>query len=323
MFGLRSVRSKITQATIRKYKVTVVRASGGIGQPLSLSLKLDNNVTQLSLYDVNTPGCRRYADISHINSSAKTKGFVTRGMSPNDISTALHDIKQKLVAWEVKPPPMAELRSCQQVLDSVLDAVSRLAQDHHNSLAELSNLRETLESEIASRIALESRLGAVEKELTTLEKEFNALEKEKETQHKIMLIRQIASAYQHKAAKFCGVGKQGKQFCITHEQLSKSADSSKFQKIEDMFQSEGLTDTSDINLSVKIVRELGFSTSHPSSMISGGAATYPDLVEILDSAGTAGLLSDLVVSDAKAILNVTSQLHNMLGLHGDLLDTTV
>jgi hypothetical protein len=203
--------------------------------------------------------------------------------------------------------------------------------NYNNSLsAELSNLRATLESEIVSRIALESRFNTLEKEFNSLKKESNALEKdlnalrkEKETQHQSMLLRQIASAYQHKAAKFCGVGKQGKQFCITHEQLSKSADSSKFQKIEDMFQSEGLTDTSDINLSVKIIRELGFSTSHPSSMISGGASTYPDLVEILDSAGTAGLLSDLVVSDAKAILNVTSQLHSMLGLHGDLLDTTV
>jgi malate dehydrogenase len=75
MFGLRSVSSKITQATIRNYKVAVVGASGGIGQPLSLLLKLDNNVTQLSLYDVvNTPGVA--ADISHINSPAKTKGFV-------------------------------------------------------------------------------------------------------------------------------------------------------------------------------------------------------------------------------------------------------
>jgi malate dehydrogenase len=75
MFGVRSVGSNLSKAALRNYKVAVVGASGGIGQPLSLLLKLDNNVTQLSLYDVvNTPGVA--ADISHINSPAKTRGFV-------------------------------------------------------------------------------------------------------------------------------------------------------------------------------------------------------------------------------------------------------
>jgi hypothetical protein len=74
------------------------------------------------------------------------------------ISKALHKIKQKLVAWEVQQPTTSELRRCQEVLDSVVDAVNMSAQDHHTSLAELSNLRATLESEIASRIALELRV---------------------------------------------------------------------------------------------------------------------------------------------------------------------
>jgi hypothetical protein len=198
---------------------------------------------------------------------------------------------------------------CTKSLDSVLDAVNMLAQDHHTSLAELSQMRATLESESASRIALDSRV--------------KALEKEKETQHKIMFIRQIASAYQHKAAKFCGVGKQGKQFCITHEQLSKNADASKFQQIELLFQPQGLTDTLDINSSVQIVKELGFYTSHPSTTISGGAATYDYLLGILDSACAEGLLSSAVNDDARAILKVTNQLHTMLALGGDILDTTV
>ncbi len=49
-------------------------AAGGIGQPLSLLMKMNPNVTSLSLYDiVNTPGVA--ADLSHINSPAKVTGY--------------------------------------------------------------------------------------------------------------------------------------------------------------------------------------------------------------------------------------------------------
>ncbi|KAH9946398.1 malate dehydrogenase [Epithele typhae] len=48
---------------------------GGIGQPLSLLLKNNPLVTQLSLFDiVNTPGVA--ADLSHINTPAKVQGFL-------------------------------------------------------------------------------------------------------------------------------------------------------------------------------------------------------------------------------------------------------
>mmetsp|Transcript_19570 Transcript_19570/g.40257 ORF Transcript_19570/g.40257 Transcript_19570/m.40257 type:complete len:348 (+) Transcript_19570:148-1191(+) len=54
-------------------KVAVLGANGGIGQPLSLLLKLSPNVTELSLYDiVGTPGVA--ADLSHIPSTAQVTG---------------------------------------------------------------------------------------------------------------------------------------------------------------------------------------------------------------------------------------------------------
>ena len=49
-------------------------AAGGIGQPLSLLLKMNTNVTSLSLYDiVHSPGVA--ADLSHIPTSAKITGY--------------------------------------------------------------------------------------------------------------------------------------------------------------------------------------------------------------------------------------------------------
>ncbi|KAF2639085.1 malate dehydrogenase [Massarina eburnea CBS 473.64] len=58
-------------------KAVVAGASGGIGQPLSLLLKADVNVTELALYDVvNTPGVA--ADLSHISSPAVVTGYLPK-----------------------------------------------------------------------------------------------------------------------------------------------------------------------------------------------------------------------------------------------------
>jgi len=55
--------------------VAVMGAAGGIGQPLSMLLKLNPAVTKLNLYDiVHTPGVA--ADLSHIETKAVTTGFV-------------------------------------------------------------------------------------------------------------------------------------------------------------------------------------------------------------------------------------------------------
>lgn len=59
----------------RGYKVAVLGAAGGIGQPLSLLLKLESKVTELSLFDVvRTPGVA--SDISHVCTGAKVSGYV-------------------------------------------------------------------------------------------------------------------------------------------------------------------------------------------------------------------------------------------------------
>ncbi|TPX34181.1 malate dehydrogenase [Synchytrium microbalum] len=56
-------------------KVAVLGAAGGIGQPLSLLMKANPLVTELSCYDVvNAVGVA--ADLSHINTPAKVAGYV-------------------------------------------------------------------------------------------------------------------------------------------------------------------------------------------------------------------------------------------------------
>jgi len=56
-------------------KAVVLGAAGAIGAPLSLLLKLNTRVVELSLFDiVNTPGV--VADLSHIDTPAKVEGYL-------------------------------------------------------------------------------------------------------------------------------------------------------------------------------------------------------------------------------------------------------
>ena len=60
----------LSTSSVANKNVAVMGASGGIGQPLSMLLKLNPAVTKLALYDiVHTPGVA--ADLSHIESKAE------------------------------------------------------------------------------------------------------------------------------------------------------------------------------------------------------------------------------------------------------------
>ncbi|KAL8541684.1 hypothetical protein ACS0TY_002805 [Phlomoides rotata] len=57
------------------FKVAILGAAGGIGQPLSLLMKMNPLVSVLHLYDVvNTPGVT--ADVSHMDTGAVVRGFL-------------------------------------------------------------------------------------------------------------------------------------------------------------------------------------------------------------------------------------------------------
>ncbi|KAL1202440.1 Malate dehydrogenase 2 [Cardamine amara subsp. amara] len=61
--------------SIPNRKVVILGAAGGIGQPLSLLMKLNPLVSSLSLFDLaNTPGVA--ADVAHINTRSQVSGFM-------------------------------------------------------------------------------------------------------------------------------------------------------------------------------------------------------------------------------------------------------
>jgi malate dehydrogenase len=105
-----SLISKITPNLIRyasasstsgnAKKVAVLGASGGIGQPLSLLLKLSPLISDLSLYDIqHTKGVG--ADLSHIETRAKVKAFVGK----DELGNALKGMDLVLIPAGVPRKP--------------------------------------------------------------------------------------------------------------------------------------------------------------------------------------------------------------------------
>merc|ERR1712107_778600 len=69
-----SAARQFSTSSVAQRNVAVMGASGGIGQPLSMLLKLNPAVTKLSLYDiVHTPGVA--ADLSHCETASPVTGF--------------------------------------------------------------------------------------------------------------------------------------------------------------------------------------------------------------------------------------------------------
>ncbi|PNP44146.1 malate dehydrogenase [Trichoderma gamsii] len=85
MLGSTIQRRAFSASARNLSKVAVLGAAGGIGQPLSLLLKLNTRVTELALYDIRGgPGVA--ADISHVNTKSVVKGYEA---TPSGLASAL------------------------------------------------------------------------------------------------------------------------------------------------------------------------------------------------------------------------------------------
>ncbi|WFD38470.1 malate dehydrogenase [Malassezia japonica] len=110
-----------SQTATANRKVAVLGASGGIGQPLSLLLKLNRDVTDLRLYDIRlAPGVA--ADISHINTPAKTTGY------------AQEDLESALDGAEVVLIPAGVPRKPGMTRDDLFNAAAKVCPKAHMAI---------------------------------------------------------------------------------------------------------------------------------------------------------------------------------------------
>ncbi|GLC44879.1 hypothetical protein PLESTM_001657400 [Pleodorina starrii] len=84
---IQKIASHLDPPKPHKFKVAVLGAAGGIGQPLSMLLKMSPYISELSLYDVmNTPGVA--ADVSHMSTAARVKGYLGADQLPAALAGA-------------------------------------------------------------------------------------------------------------------------------------------------------------------------------------------------------------------------------------------
>ncbi|CAL5084216.1 unnamed protein product [Urochloa decumbens] len=68
----------VAQAGAGRYKVAILGAAGGVGQPLSLLIKMSPLVSALHLYDISDDVSSVAADLSNCNTPAQVAGFTGR-----------------------------------------------------------------------------------------------------------------------------------------------------------------------------------------------------------------------------------------------------
>ena len=95
-------RRLFSQSMANQYKVAVLGASGGIGQPLSLQMKLNHKVSELRLYDLRlAKGVA--ADLSHIPTDSKVIGYSND--EPEGLAKALDNADVVLIPAGVPRKP--------------------------------------------------------------------------------------------------------------------------------------------------------------------------------------------------------------------------
>ncbi|KAL3451640.1 lactate/malate dehydrogenase [Aspergillus insuetus] len=123
LFQKRAFSASARQAS----KVTVLGAGGGIGQPLSLLLKLNPRVSELALYDIRGgPGVA--ADLSHINTNSTVSGY-----EPNESG-----LRDALKGAEIVLIPAGVPRKPGMTRDDLFNTNASIVRDLAKAAAEAS-----------------------------------------------------------------------------------------------------------------------------------------------------------------------------------------
>ncbi|KAH3676047.1 hypothetical protein WICMUC_002344 [Wickerhamomyces mucosus] len=122
----RFAKRSFSSTAAANYKVSVLGAAGGIGQPLSLLLKLNHRVTSLSLYDIR--GAKGVAaDISHVPTNSKVEGF-----TPEDEE----GLKKTLTGTDVVLIPAGVPRKPGMTRDDLFNINASIVRDLASSVAD-------------------------------------------------------------------------------------------------------------------------------------------------------------------------------------------
>jgi hypothetical protein len=173
---------------------------------------------------------------------------------------------------------------------------------------------------------IETALEVSTDRLAECELEIGLLKREKIFERNLMLIRQLATSYQYRSAKYVDVGSVDRRYCTTHSQLMDSAlkfglfKKTRADAIESEFLKFRPTLTSTVYISnvIKQVRELGTSTSLPSLKINDdlteSAPTVADMRTIIAETFAEGLITNDEREDALTVLSAIIFISPLVGI---------
>ncbi|ODQ55656.1 malate dehydrogenase, NAD-dependent [Saitoella complicata NRRL Y-17804] len=129
MFTLRSVsaagKRAFSTSSVAASKVAVLGAAGGIGQPLSLLLRLNEKVSNLALYDIRgAPGVA--ADVNHCDMNGEVAGFLPEN----------NGLKETLTGAEIVVIPAGVPRKPGMTRDDLFNTNASIVRDLAKACAE-------------------------------------------------------------------------------------------------------------------------------------------------------------------------------------------
>lgn len=253
---------------------------------------------------------------------------IFRPLTITKMSELLHQTKLYLVELEDNAPTAEKLQHHQQLLDFVSRSLQQNPQDITSQIVDLQT---KLEKDILKRMQLtndvqnlkeivaqqDMKIAQLDMKITELTTRVNEAIK----RHNTMILRQIARSFQHKAAKYCGVGKPGRQYCVTYKNLinSKMGDSTKKNEITELLFDRGFDET-HICCFLQYLREIGTSNSHPITSYEGRTPKYDELVLIIQGLPEVGEINTTLKEDALKILEIIQVLSTRIG-STDLLES--
>ena len=257
---------------------------------------------------------------------------ISRPFTITEMEGILHQTKLYLVELEDKPSTPEVLQHHQQLLDYVSRSLRSVKQNHQNLTSEIADLKSKLENEIAQTMQLTDDVKDLKETVlqqNTIIAEQNIKIAELTTRvdtatnkQNTLILRQIATSFQHKAAKYCGVGTLGRQYCITYNDLiaAKKGDAIKKNEVTALIYDKGFDET-DISSFLQDLRIIGTSDAHPATSYDGRTPNFDELVVIIRELPEAGEITSNVKNDALKILELVQVLSTLIG-STDLLESS-
>jgi septal ring factor EnvC (AmiA/AmiB activator) len=165
----------------------------------------------------------RYLSAFKNSYELRSKMLVTtfsRHLTITEMEEILHQTKLYLVELEDNPSTAEKLQYHQQFIDQVTRSLRSVEQNHQDLIVKIADLENNLQKEISKRMQLANDVQNLKETVAQQNTRITALTTrvdEATNKDNTVILRQIATSFQHKAAKYCGVGKKGRQFCVTYD----------------------------------------------------------------------------------------------------------